>query len=165
MSDLPREMRLGPYERKVFSAATAPRDASIKGSRNLSTGQSASERKDVPMTQHDMLGYFASSLVLTTFWMRSMFGLRLMAIASNIAFITYALLSSIHPVLVLHLMLLPLNLWRIAPEVPRGIRWLMGTTILRTAAIVAKPLHLSGGLSSEESTAPGAATDSSGNTA
>ena len=73
------------------------------------------------MNEHDMLGYLASSLVLTTFWMRSMFGLRLVAIASNFAFIAYGAWVGIHPVLLLHLTLLPLNISRIAPELRREL--------------------------------------------
>ena len=71
------------------------------------------------MNEHDMLGYLASSLVLTTFWMRSMFGLRLVAIASDFAFIAYGASAGIHPVLLPHLTLLPLNISRIAPELRR----------------------------------------------
>ena len=39
--------------------------------------------------------------------------LRLLAIASNLAFIAYAALAGIHPVLLLHGLLLPVNLLRL----------------------------------------------------
>ena len=42
-----------------------------------------------------------------------MVALRLAAIASNVAFIGYAALAGLHPVLVLHLLLLPMNGWRL----------------------------------------------------
>lgn len=61
----------------------------------------------------DLAGYLASSLVLLTFTMTSMRCLRLAAITSNIAFITYAILANLPPILVLHGILLPLNLFRL----------------------------------------------------
>lgn len=65
------------------------------------------------MNAVDALGYLASLLVLATFCMRGMVMLRLMAIASNLAFIGYAALADIHPVLLLHALLLPMNAWRL----------------------------------------------------
>ena len=59
------------------------------------------------------LGYLASALVLATFCMRGMVALRVLAIASNLAFIAYAALAGIHPVLLLHALLLPMNVWRL----------------------------------------------------
>jgi hypothetical protein len=59
------------------------------------------------------LGYLASALVLATFCMRNMVALRCMAIASNVAFITYGGLADLGPVLVLHLLLLPVNVLRL----------------------------------------------------
>jgi hypothetical protein len=59
------------------------------------------------------LGYLASALVLATFCMRDMRRLRWMAIASNLAFIAYAGLADLAPVLVLHLLLLPVNVQRL----------------------------------------------------
>jgi hypothetical protein len=52
--------------------------------------------------------------VLATFSMRSMRALRLVAIASNIAFITYGAMGNLYPILVLHSLLLPLNVFRLA---------------------------------------------------
>jgi CRP/FNR family transcriptional regulator, cyclic AMP receptor protein len=60
-----------------------------------------------------LIGYFASALVLATFCMRDMAALRRVAIASNLAFIAYGALADIGPVLVLHLMLLPVNVVRL----------------------------------------------------
>jgi hypothetical protein len=74
------------------------------------------------MNDHELLGYTASGLVLATFWMRSMLALRLLAIASNVAFIAYAYAVGIHPVLVLHSILLPLNLTRIVPALRSELR-------------------------------------------
>jgi hypothetical protein len=62
----------------------------------------------------DLLGYAAAGLVLATFCMRDMVALRWMAIASNLAFIAYGGLAGLGPVLVLHLLLLPVNVLRLA---------------------------------------------------
>ena len=69
------------------------------------------------MTMVEVLGYAASLLVLATFCMSGMVALRVFAIASNLAFIGYAALAGIHPVLVLHALLLPMNAWRLVETV------------------------------------------------
>jgi hypothetical protein len=61
----------------------------------------------------DLLGYAAAGLVLVTFLAQSMTMLRSIAIASNVMFIAYALIASLPPVLALHALLLPLNVWRL----------------------------------------------------
>jgi hypothetical protein len=62
----------------------------------------------------DMLGYAAAAAVLTSFLMRSMVPLRLIAILSNVLFISYGYLAAIQPVLLLHTVLLPINIARLA---------------------------------------------------
>jgi hypothetical protein len=66
------------------------------------------------MTHAAEVGYLASALVLAAFGMKDMVNLRIVAICSNFAFITYALLLSLPPILILHVILLPLNGWRLA---------------------------------------------------
>src|SRR5262245_56334429 len=61
------------------------------------------------MTLIDGLGYLASVLVLLTFCMSTMLSLRAAAIASNLAFIAYGVSADIYPVLILHIILLPVN--------------------------------------------------------
>ncbi len=61
----------------------------------------------------DFAGYLASALVLATFTTNDMRLLRVVGIFSNIAFITYGALGGLVPVLVLHLLLLPLNVVRL----------------------------------------------------
>jgi len=61
----------------------------------------------------NLLGYAASCAVLATFLMRSMIPLRLVAIFSNILFVAFGYIQNIHPVLFLHLALLPINMWRL----------------------------------------------------
>ena len=62
---------------------------------------------------YEPVGYLASLLVLATFSVRAMVPLRWLAIASNMAFIGYAALAGIGPVLALHAVLLPLNAYRL----------------------------------------------------
>ncbi len=60
----------------------------------------------------DISGYFASALVLATFCMKSMWWLRATALASNCAFIFYASVTDMRPILILHSILLPVNVCR-----------------------------------------------------
>ena len=59
------------------------------------------------------VGYAAATLVFCSFAMRTMLPLRLLAIASNVAFIGYALPLRLWPIVVLHGLLLPMNLLRL----------------------------------------------------
>jgi hypothetical protein len=68
-----------------------------------------------------LAGWLASLLVFSAFFMKTMLPLRLTAIASNVGFITYALLGlnygifgRLYPILVLHSCLLPLNVVRLS---------------------------------------------------
>lgn len=62
----------------------------------------------------DYVGYLASILVLCTFCAKTMLPLRSIALGSNLAFISYGVLLHLYPVLMLHVVLLPLNAWRLA---------------------------------------------------
>lgn len=75
----------------------------------------------------DLLGYTASCAVLATFLMRTMLPLRLVAILSNVLFVAYGYVEHIHPVLFLHLALLPINFWRLFAH------WSDATTPRRSA--------------------------------
>ena len=80
------------------------------------------------VTNTTAIGLVASALVLAAFGMKDMVNLRIAAICSNIAFITYALLLDLPPILILHVILLPLNGWR-----------LMGVLKQRGAMVVGQP--------------------------
>ena len=67
---------------------------------------------NLPIT--DAIGFAAAGLVLATFCARSMHALRWVAIASNLAFIAYGYLGHLAPVLLLHMLLLPVNVYRLA---------------------------------------------------
>ena len=60
----------------------------------------------------DLAGWMAAGLTLLTFSMRSMVPLRAAAISANVCFIVYGATGGYAPVLALHSLLLPLNLWR-----------------------------------------------------
>lgn len=61
----------------------------------------------------EIAGYIAAILVFSTFYTKTMIPLRIVAICSNIAFITYGYLEGLDPVLILHITLLPLNIYRL----------------------------------------------------
>jgi hypothetical protein len=77
----------------------------------------------------EISGYVASTLVLLTFVAKDMRLLRTVAIFSNLAFITYGTLQWLLPVLVLHVVLLPLNMVRLSE-------------VLRAGKIAANPIAL-----------------------
>jgi CRP/FNR family transcriptional regulator, cyclic AMP receptor protein len=75
--------------------------------------------------------WVAAFFVFSSFFMKTIVPLRMVAIGSNIAFITYALLGlkygvfgRVYPILVLHASLLPLNLVRLRQlkALQRGVR-------------------------------------------
>ena len=61
----------------------------------------------------EIAGYIASVLVVSTFYMKTMLPLRIFAIGSNVAFMTYGYFGHLYPVLILHLFLFPLNIIRL----------------------------------------------------
>jgi CRP/FNR family transcriptional regulator, cyclic AMP receptor protein len=65
------------------------------------------------MTLSEGVGWAAAVLVFSSFYLKTMMSLRLVAACSNVAFILYALSVSSTPILVLHTLLLPLNMYRL----------------------------------------------------
>ncbi len=61
----------------------------------------------------EIAGYIASILVASTFYMKTMLPLRIFAIVSNVAFMTYGYFGHLYPVFILHLFLFPLNIIRL----------------------------------------------------
>ena len=72
------------------------------------------------MAASELMGFIASALVLLTFAMNDMRLLRLVGLLSNVAFIVYAALNCLLPVLVLHALLLPINGYRLVELSRRG---------------------------------------------
>jgi len=65
------------------------------------------------MTHAELLGYAAAACVFVTFYMKTMVPLRIAGIVSNFLFIGYGYALDAYPVLILHLVLLPLNIIRL----------------------------------------------------
>jgi hypothetical protein len=61
------------------------------------------------MSWIDCIGFCASFAVLASFCMTTIVPLRAFALASNILFGIYGLLAHIYPVVLLHMILLPIN--------------------------------------------------------
>lgn len=61
----------------------------------------------------EILGYAASLAVLATFCMSTMVPLRIAALVSNVLFAIYGYMDNLHPVLILHLVLMPVNALRL----------------------------------------------------
>jgi CRP/FNR family cyclic AMP-dependent transcriptional regulator len=61
------------------------------------------------MSVAEIAGYLAAVLVFLTFYMKTMIPLRVIGICSNCVYITNGFLGGLYPVLILHLILLPLN--------------------------------------------------------
>jgi hypothetical protein len=73
--------------------------------------------QEIAMTAVDGLGYLAAALVLATFCAKSMVPLRALAIASNIAFVSYGFFDGLWPILLLHSVMLPMNTMRLREAV------------------------------------------------
>jgi hypothetical protein len=60
-----------------------------------------------------LVGFLAAGLVIATLSMRTMIPLRIVGLASNVAFVTYGILFGSIPTVVLHSILFPLNIYRL----------------------------------------------------
>jgi CRP/FNR family transcriptional regulator, cyclic AMP receptor protein len=65
------------------------------------------------MDTGQLLGYAAAACVYVTFYMKTMVPLRVAGIVSNLLFIGYGYMELAYPVLILHVVLLPLNILRL----------------------------------------------------
>ncbi len=65
------------------------------------------------MSIFELLGYVGGIFSIATYSMKTMIPLRMMAIASNVIFIAYSAIDLVYPVLILHVVLLPLNAYRL----------------------------------------------------
>jgi hypothetical protein len=80
----------------------------------------------------DVIGYVASTLVLTAFGMKNIIPLRVVAMCSNLVFIIYGLGLGLTPVWSLHVALLPMNAWRLVEAL--GGAQAAGEHVLRQTA-------------------------------
>jgi multidrug resistance efflux pump len=74
---------------------------------------SSEDKGRVAMTAGEFAAWVASLLTFTTFYMKTMLPLRVVGILSNVAFLSFALIEQIVPVILLHGTLLPLNIFRL----------------------------------------------------
>lgn len=65
------------------------------------------------MQFQDTLGWAAATLTLLAFSCNDLLRLRYSALAANAAFIDYGLSAGLWPVLALHFVLVPINVWRL----------------------------------------------------
>lgn len=72
-------------------------------------------------TFEQLLGFVAAGLVFSTFYMRTMQRLRIVAILSNVAFAVYGGLQHVWPLFILHSALFPLNILRLI-QIRRTLR-------------------------------------------
>lgn len=96
----------------------------------------------------DTLGWIAAALMVATFSCRDARRLRPLAVATNLAFVGYGLMAHLPPVLTLHLLLLPINLWRCAQAYGLGARQvgalvLRGGQVLCLVALMSMPVFIS----------------------
>jgi hypothetical protein len=68
------------------------------------------------MSWIDFLGFSAAFSVLASFCMTTIVALRTLALLSNVLFILYGLCAHIYPVLVLHIILLPIQFGQTSPN-------------------------------------------------
>ena len=99
------------------------------------------------MSHVELLGYAAAACVFVTFYMKTMVPLRIAGIVSNFLFIAYGYDMDAYPVLILHLVLLPLNVWRLRQmlrlikqieDVTKGdtnLKWVKPFSSTRTVAM------------------------------
>ena len=73
----------------------------------------------------DLCGFVAAAMTLITFAQRTMLPMRVTALLANVFFILYGWLGPFYPVLILHLILLPVNTIRLR-EIGRGSGKLTG---------------------------------------
>ena|SRR6516225_4252903 len=92
------------------------------------------------MTWIDLLGYAASATVLATFCMNTMIPLRVTAILSNILFASFGVGAHIYPVMILHLILFPVNAFRLI-QVRRVVRGTLQRTDLSMESILPIMTH------------------------
>ena len=81
------------------------------------------------MTLPEILGYAALILLIASFFMTTIIRLRFLAIASNAAIILYGIIAPHYPILVLGLVMLAINTWRLVE-----MRRLVGAVSVASAA-------------------------------
>ena len=68
----------------------------------------------------DALGWIAASLMITTFCCVKTHHLRACALAANVGFIAYGCVGHLLPIVILHMVLLPINGYRLVKALSSG---------------------------------------------
>jgi hypothetical protein len=87
------------------------------------------------MRSLDFVGYVACGLVLLTFYMKDMVGLRIAALCSNVAFLIYGVGLGLVPVMLLHAALIPMNAWRLLHALRGRARSALGSERLSPTSL------------------------------
>lgn len=87
-----------------------------------------------------MIGFFAAGVSVVTMSMQTMVPLRIVGLASNVAFIFYGLMIWSLPVVVLHAVLFPINVYRLR-EMLKLIRNVEGSSFGDLSMDWLKPLR------------------------
>ena len=87
----------------------------------------------------DALGWAAAALTLFAFTCNDIVRLRWAALAANAAFIAYGVTAQLWPVLALHFVLVPINLWRLGQTLLRARRPDAPEQVASRAAVAAHP--------------------------
>ena len=86
------------------------------------------------MNAWNAVGFLAAGLVVTAFCMKDILHLRIVAVASNVAFLAYGVALGLIPVWLLHLVLLPVNLvrlWQVGGRIATGAPQDQGKGVVR----------------------------------
>lgn len=95
----------------------------------------------------DVAGWSAAALTMCTFVCQDMRRLRVLAICANVAFVSYGALAGLTPVLALHLLLAPVNVWRL-------LQLRLGAAAVRAAPVSAGPAQPAAGCALARQWAP-----------
>ena len=101
-----------------LSAAAIPATPSIASTATIRRPTKAEECGSEGMAWINFLGFSAAFSVLASFCMTTIVALRTLALLSNALFILYGLCAHIYPVLILHIILLPINLAKLHRSKP-----------------------------------------------
>jgi hypothetical protein len=85
-----------------------------RSSGNICAEITEAQRGSTAMSGIDVLGYLAALAVLAAFCMSSIVPLRIVAILSNVLFALYGLSAHLYPIFLLHSILLPINVLKLA---------------------------------------------------
>ncbi|KAA2242326.1 hypothetical protein [Salinarimonas soli] len=70
----------------------------------------------------DLIGFAAAGMTVITFAQKRMLPMRLSAVGANVLFIAYGFAGGFYPILLLHLVLIPINLTRLLGTLRRSAR-------------------------------------------